>query len=156
MEKGTYLEKCFFIDSISFYFLIDCKRQVGLVWANSRLFLLILPLFSIQWLPSNRPQDVSFWSHLPLFLLGVVVFLPDFHWFSKVCKDTWTIDLAQEALRFLMAFTAEEGHLEDAEAHAMRLLDSSGPEKETGWVQTKTHQKRRGKPNHSLKITLLR
>ena len=28
-----------------------------------------------------------------------------------------------------MAFSAEEGRLGEAEAHAMRLLDTSGPEK---------------------------
>ena len=31
-----------------------------------------------------------------------------------------------------MAFTAEEGRLAEAEAHAMRLLDTSGPEKVAG------------------------
>ncbi|CAK9018974.1 unnamed protein product [Durusdinium trenchii] len=35
-----------------------------------------------------------------------------------------------EALRFLMAYTTEEGCWEDAEAYAMRLLDTSGPEKD--------------------------
>lgn len=78
--------------------------------------------------PSHRPsdyQDVECWSISFFFWLGVAVFLP----------DTRILDWTQEALRFLMALAAEEGHLEDAEAHAMRLLDSSGPEKETGWVK---------------------
>lgn len=106
--------------------------------------------------PSHRPsdyQDVECWSIS--FFFGLVV-LSSYLIFPKSLQfDTRILDWTQEALRFLMAFAAEEGHLEDAEAHAMRLLDSSGPEKETGWVKIKT-QKRRGWSTHSLKIMLLR
>ena len=35
-----------------------------------------------------------------------------------------------EALRYLMGFSADEGRLEEAEAYAMKLLDTSGPEKD--------------------------
>ena len=44
----------------------------------------------------------------------------------------WNSPLFQEALRFLMTFSAEEGRPGEAEAFAMRLLDTSGPEKVRG------------------------
>ena len=40
-----------------------------------------------------------------------------------------------EALRYLMGFSADEGRLEEAEAYAMKLLDTSGPEKDPGRPQ---------------------
>lgn len=51
-----------------------------------------------------------------------------------------------EALRFLMAFSAEEGRLGEAEAHAMRLLDTSGPEKDEAKAMLRNLRQRGGAP----------
>lgn len=126
--------------SILFWFdvLIDCKQEVGRIGMGKLKVVspdFALPWFSIQWLQVIGHQIIKMWNvdPFPSFLAWCCC-LPT--WFSpkSLQFDTRIMDWTQEALRFLMAFAAEEGHLEDAEAHAMRLLDSSGPEKETGWL----------------------